>query len=191
VQATERLFLDVAGFYNEYDHLRTLEPGMPNLAVLPPVFPLIGDNKMKGETYGVECTADWNALDWWRLTAGYTYLEMELHLYDDSMDPTNSESGAGESPENQFFLRSHIDLPKNFEFDPTLRYVDSLPSFDVDNYVTLDVRLGWKATKSLEFSIAGRNLLDNQHLEYRSTAFIDTEATEIPRSVYGKVTWRF
>jgi len=191
LQATERLYLDFATFYNDYSHLRTLEPGMPDFMVLPPVFPLIGGNKMKGESHGIEITADYNALDWWRLTAGYTYLRMNLHLEDDSMDPTDPESAEGENPQNQCFLQSRVDLPKNVEFDTILRYVDNLPSFDVHGYVTLDVRLGWKPTKNLDLSIVGRNLLDNQHLEYRSTAFVNTEPTEVPRSVYGKVTWSF
>jgi iron complex outermembrane receptor protein len=51
----------------------------------------------------------------------------------------------------------------------------------------VDVRLAWRPVSSLEFSIVGQNLLDNQHLEFATTA----SQVEIPRSVYGKVSWKF
>jgi iron complex outermembrane receptor protein len=47
----------------------------------------------------------------------------------------------------------------------------------------------WRPTKSLELSIWGQNLLDDRHSEFFSfhTSFL----TEIPRSVFGKITWSF
>jgi len=62
-----------------------------------------------------------------------------------------------------------------------------LPSPSVPSYVTADLRLAWRPSPSLELSIVGQNLFDNQHPEFGAAA----NRQEIPRSVYGKVTWRF
>jgi hypothetical protein len=42
-----------------------------------------------------------------------------------------------------------MDLPHGLSLDGMLRYMDSLPSLNADSYVTVDVRLGWRATKNL------------------------------------------
>jgi iron complex outermembrane receptor protein len=57
----------------------------------------------------------------------------------------------------------------------------------VPSYVALDLRLGWRPTPNWEFAIVGQNLLDRQHPEFGAPA----TRQEIPRSVYGKLTWRF
>lgn len=83
-----------------------------------------------------------------------------------------------------------MDLPKNIELDTFLRYVDDLPEFNIDSYVELDMRLGWKPIKNLELSLVGQNLLNKSHPEFIDTSFV-LPATEVERSVYGKVVWKF
>jgi iron complex outermembrane receptor protein len=57
----------------------------------------------------------------------------------------------------------------------------------VPSYVTFDVRLAWWWKDNLEISIVGQNLWDNQHPEFGAAATRE----EIPRSVFGKIAWRF
>ena len=52
------------------------------------------------------------------------------------------------------------------------------------------VRLAWHATPQLELAIVGQNLVEARHREFGSS-FTGTAPSEIPRSVYGKITWRF
>jgi iron complex outermembrane receptor protein len=101
-----------------------------------------------------------------------------------------SESAEGESPHNQFSLRSSTDLGRDVELDLWLRYVDDLPAHDVDNYITVDARLGWQPVENIELSVIGQNLLDSHHPEF-TPEIIDTVPTEVQRSVYGKITWKF
>jgi len=147
ILATDELSVDIATFYNDYDNLRTFEPGTPFLETSPSpphlVIPTIGDNKMDGETYGIELAADWRVLDWWRLQAAYTYLQIQLNLDEDSRD-TLSKSAEGESPHHQISFQSSMDLVKDLELDMWVRYIDDLPSQNVESYITLDARLGWK-----------------------------------------------
>jgi len=84
-----------------------------------------------------------------------------------------------------------MDLPGNLELDWWIRYVDKVVDLDVDSYITLDVHLGWNPKESLELSIVGQNLLDNHRLEYGPSTLLNTQVTEVERSVYGKLTWRF
>jgi iron complex outermembrane recepter protein len=86
-----------------------------------------------------------------------------------------------------------MDLPRNVELDCVIRYVDSLPNFDVPGYVTLDVRLGWRPTRHVELSLVGQNLLDEGHVEFRTPSTIANTQSglEVPRGFYAKITCRF
>jgi len=69
-------------------------------------------------------------------------------------------------------------------FDGVLRYVDTLPAQHVGSYVTLDLRLAKQVTKSLELSVVGLNLAQDHHREFGG-------GTEVQRSIYGQVRWRW
>jgi len=179
---------DVAAFYHDYDRLRSLEPG----AVLPGpplTVTATAGNKLHGETYGIEFAPSWQVTDSWRLQAGYTFLQNQLHRDAGSGD-TTSELDEGRNPHHQFSLRSSADLPHNLEVDCAVRYVESLPGFQIPSYIVVDVRLAWRPFKNFEVAIVGQNLLDDRHPEFQSL-FIPIERTEVQHSVYGKVTWRY
>jgi len=57
--------------------------------------------------------------------------------------------------------------------------------------VAVDARLGWRPRPGLELSVAAQNLFDDRHPEFASEGNLNIHTTESPRSVYGKVTWRF
>jgi iron complex outermembrane recepter protein len=189
IQVNPSVSLDTALFFNDYDDLRTVE-AQP-IVFNPPFVtaPFVAGNKLRGETYGVELSPTWQVNEAWRLQAAYTYLQMQLHLKPGSTD-TISEADERRSPRHQISLRSLAELPGNVEFDAALRFVDDLPAIQVKSYVELDLRVGWRPTKNLEFSIAGLNLLHDRHQEFAPST-IRTQTTEVERSVYGKVTWRF
>ncbi len=193
----EHLSFDIAAFYNSYDDLRSVGFGSAFLeGTQNPhiVLPLNAENKLEAETWGVEVAADWQALKWLRLQAAYTFLEMSLSKDEGSTDPYNATVIEGSNPHHQFSLRSWVDLPFNTQFDMWLRYVDALPAVDigcnVDNFITLDVRFAWKPFNNLELSIVGQNLLDRRHVEFKPD-FLWSVESEIERSIYGKVVWRF
>src|SRR2546429_5962467 len=94
---------------------------------------------MSGGTYGVELFADWKVVPKWRLAGSYSYLQMDIHKNANSLDPT-PDNPNGSSPRHQWYLRSSIDLPKHFDQDTTLRFVDHLPGLNVPSYYSLDGR---------------------------------------------------
>ena len=190
---TDWLLLDIATFYNVYDKLRTFEPDTPFIETVPApehlVVPVFAKNEMNGETYGVEFASDWRVMDWWRLRAAYTYLQMQLRLDRDSGD-TMSEGVEEASPDHQFSLRSMMDLPRSLELDLGCRYVDDLSTLNVKGYLSFDVRLGWKPRKSIELSFVGYSLLDDHHPEFKPKLTYILP-TEVERGVYGAIGWRF
>ena len=193
VQATNSLSLDLATFYNRYSNLRTAEPGMPFIEGSPfptnLVVPYVAGNKMGGGTCGAELFADWRVVNKWRLLGSYSYLQMNIEKNRGSLDNT-PDSPNGASPRHQWYLRSSLDLPKRWEEDTTLRYVGALPGLDIPSYYSLDSRIGWKPLSPLEISVAGDNLLNNKHLEFIPD-FINIAPTQVKRSIFGSVTWRF
>jgi iron complex outermembrane recepter protein len=85
-------------------------------------------------------------------------------------------------------MRSAWDLRENLEFDMMVRYVDRLASDRVPSYISMDLRLAYRPRKHVELALVGQNLLQDHHLEQQSSTFV--QATEVPRGVYGTVTWR-
>src|SRR5262245_11484570 len=70
VQPYSPLSFSISTFYNDYDELRSLEPAGATSFVV--------ENKLGGETYGVELSATYQVNEWWRVRGGYTFLEKHL-----------------------------------------------------------------------------------------------------------------
>jgi len=189
-----RLTFDLSLFYNRYDGLRVLQMGTPYLLSATSISqPMLLSNSMHGHTYGYETSATWTPYDWWRLQATYSYLCSIMYLDNGSTDETNRKNAASGSPRHQFSLRTGFDLGRHVELDLWLRGADRVGSIDsvsIAGYVTSDIRLSWKPDNKLEFSLTGQNLLQSRHPEY-IPEFINTTPSEVPRSVYGKITWRY
>ena len=143
---------------------------------------------MAGHPYGFELVADAKPLDWWRLQLAYTFLRLDLQETGQGIFP--GEDAEGESPRNQFSLRSMMNLCSSMTLDTWLRYVDNLPTYGIDSYFALDARIGWQVNPKVELSLVGRNLLDNAQPEFGSL-YLNTIPSEIPRSVYAQVRMTF
>jgi len=178
VQFRSELSVGLALFYQDYDHLRSIE--RVNSAT---PFPIFLGNLQMGKSTGVELTADYRATDTWRLHASYTQLHLDLHSKPGSTDAAPVDT----DPEHQFSLRSSLDLPGHFEFDAVYRLVARLTSSRVPAYDEVDVRLGWSPSPALEFSLVGQNLLRPSHAEFNATP----SRQLIARNIYGKFTWRY
>lgn len=171
----ENWYLDIATFYNVYDKLLTLEG-------------LTAGNKSSGDTQGLEIAATYTPTVDWKITAGYTLLDMHLKLDDDSLDnpATRVTTIEGSNPEHQAFVRVGTNLFKHYELDVTLRYTDELPAQNVSSYTVADVRFAAHMKENLELSLVGQNLFEDHHFEQRTNL-----STEVEQGVYAKLVWRF
>jgi iron complex outermembrane receptor protein len=102
---------------------------------------------------------------------------------------TSSNPG-GSSPRHQYHFRTSFDLAKNFEQDIMLRYVHKLDGLAIPSYYSLDARLGWRPIPMMEFAIAGQNLTNKTHLEFRPD-FINTTPSQVKRTFHATVIWKF
>jgi iron complex outermembrane receptor protein len=187
VQILSNLFADTALFYNDYDDLESFEPKAPFVeegANGPrTVRPFFFRNRVHGEDYGFEVSVDAAPTSWWRLHGAYSFAKLEIRRDPGSLDPGHVGI-EGSTPRNQVAVRSTMNLPAAVQLDGVLRYVDNLPAQLVGSYITLDMRLAKQVTSSLELSVVGLNLAQDHHREFAG-------GTEVQRSVYGQVRWRW
>jgi iron complex outermembrane receptor protein len=183
----------ISTFFNDYDDIRSTSLSPPDpLFGLP--FPLFHENNLEAHTYGVELSGNYQLQKNWRLHLGYTFIKEKVRVKPGKSDFNNALNETAD-PAHQVSFRSSTDLPRNFELDSAFRWVDSFVFNNssapaaVPDYFELDVRLGWRATKNLQLSLVGQNLLHDHHLEY--VIANPNPREEIVRSVYGKVTWKF
>ncbi len=193
-QVEPTLFVDLAGFYNHYTGLASLEFGTPFIDPTSgqTIIPVLDQNLMDGRAEGLECSVTFSPRTWWRLSMNYSYLDMGLRAH--GLDLNRGQLAAGSTPRNQVGLRSYLDLPRGFELDLQFRAlsaIDSLPQSPTGEglagYRELDARLGWLLHQGLRLSLDGRNLLHAHHVEFGEPG----QRSAIRRSVYGKVAWEF
>jgi iron complex outermembrane receptor protein len=121
------------------------------------------------------------------LMASYSWLGTAL--------TAETSSFEGRSPDQQFQVRSYLDLPYHLELNGAIYFVDRSLSpsptglDEIPSYVRADLGITWNPRKWLEIGIWGDNLLQREHIEFSSQQ--TRELTEIPRSVVAKVTVRF
>jgi iron complex outermembrane receptor protein len=192
VQASKQVSFDVSGFYNIYQHLSSVTTGIPTLAFSSGVpylnIPAMTGNQLHGESYGAELATTWNATDRWRLVGGYSWLRVETHSGpgDTSIDPIRTSSA---TPHHQWIARSNFDLTRTIQIDAALYYYAAMPQTGIPQHLRGDLRIGWRPSAKIEFSIGVQDAFEANHLEYESTRF--AQLSEVPRNFYGKVTWKF
>ena len=181
-QPNERFSTDMALFYHHYNRIIDGEVTV-NLANATVSNTAI--NRGTADSYGFEASTRWQVADWWRVTGAYSFLRVDFQ------DTTVSIFSEGTDPRSQVSMRSSFDLPSGIELDLWGRYVDQLPSLNVAAYFDLDVRVGWHATKNVEVSIVGQNLISPGRTEFAQDQSAPTLINPVQRSVYVQVSVRF
>ncbi|HEY4973338.1 MAG TPA: TonB-dependent receptor, partial [Steroidobacteraceae bacterium] len=179
-QPAPQLSFSVSAFYNVYNDLRTIEPAAGAF------FPLHWGNLMAGDTYGLELWGSYQLTDWWRLSPGFSTIHKRLH-FEPGASGVLGLGQAGDDPHGHGSLTSSMDLGANVTFDASLRYVAALPDPALPSYYDMSARIGWRASKSLELSVTGTNLLNARHYEFPAAA----GGEQITRGVIAQGEWSF
>jgi iron complex outermembrane recepter protein len=174
-QPLAALSFSVTAFWNEFDRLRSTEfrPGGFRF-----------ENRIEGDSVGLESWASWRVTGNWRLTGGVVVLEQDLQRTASSNDPRGA-AGLGNDPEYWWHVRSLLDLTPQLQLDVAVRYVDDLPDPRVPSYTAVDARLGWRPVKPLELSITFQNLFDPDHVEWG----VPNNRVEFGRAVFFRILW--
>jgi iron complex outermembrane receptor protein len=183
-QVSKGLSLDIAAFRSYYRSMESANPGTPFLTDTQGtpyiVFPEYINSGGSARTYGGEVFAAWNATSRWRLSSGYSLLRMSA---------SNMAQVQGYTPEQQIQFRSALGLRSNLDWDTSVYFVGHLSGGQIPAYTRLDMQLRWRIHKSVEIGVTGQNLLSPIHAEFGNT--FDIDHTQVVRSVFGKITWRF
>ncbi len=192
-EITPTISVSSTAFFSHYTRLISENQGVPILETgsgVPFLLqPETADNKLDGQTHGVEFFGNWKPVPIWKLSGGFTWLDGVFR--DGSTGAAaNSTAATLSAPHHQFSVRSSLNLPHRMEFDSALYRVGPLDTLAVPGYYRLDARLGWRFGEHAEVSVVGQNLLASNHFESptRPGWF---EAVAIRRSYYAKMTWHF
>jgi len=186
--------IDLAAFYNFYDHQETQEPSAPFFedSPAPPhlVIPSTYGNLMHGETDGLEVSANWRAASRWMLSPGYAFEQIHMHLDPASQDTTSVAAAQGSSPSHSAQLRSHVNVWRGFSWDASSYFIGRLADPSIPSYTRLDTQVSWNFSERTAISFVGQNLAQDHHEEFVDTS--DTERTTlVKRGAYVKFTARF
>jgi iron complex outermembrane receptor protein len=183
------LSIDLAFFYNDYDHIQSSEPAFP-----PPNARF--DNLRAGDAVGGEVFVEWTPRSDTRLRFGYAYLDLDIAYVPPSLvtgqglDRTYTEGTPGHTVSLQW---SH-DLNERWDWDIWALYTDEIGqpgaapfSPSIDAALNLGGRVAWRPKAGLELSLTGQNLLESDRLEYTAEFF--TPYSEVPRSLLLRARW--
>jgi len=188
---SSRLSTELAAYHYRYDDLRHAHRGAPahlSPGVLTQTLTL--DSTERARVSGVELSAQWRPTDAWDLAASLSMSRLSHSSVD---GPTEFTEG---TPERIFTLRTGYAISPTLQWDAWLRHASATqtyafqPALRVDPYWTLDMRLGWKASRDLELSIVGQNLLDHRHTEAINEP-LPSMINEVERGVHLRADWRF
>lgn len=191
-QLSDRFYVDMSLYYNDYRQLRTQEPrgeivefdGSTVLVELP----FYIDNLADGEGYGFEIWARYEANDWWNITASYSWLKLLIHSDGSKLDPLG-ESAEEDDPEHNVSVHSAMDLSDSVSLDAFVYYTAETNEGDVPSFWRFDLRLAWQLSEQLEWSIQGTNLSDSAHLEMPTS--YGSRPSQVPRTVYTQLSWKY
>jgi iron complex outermembrane receptor protein len=197
---SKRFSIDIALYFNDWDHLQTTEPSASFFEAIPlpahEVQTLMYGNLMHGESHGFELTAKWNVTDRWSLSPAFALTSEHMHTDPMSADTQTLLFTEGNSPDQLVQLRSHFDLRRNLAWDASAYFVNALTNqgpfsnLNIPSYTRLDSVLTWKAREGLSVSIVGQNLLKDHHMEFEDVNG-SMQSGQVKRSAYAKFTWTF
>ena len=156
LQPHGKFSLDVASFYNVYDHLTSFEAGLPFFEIDPAA----GASGSSGSTTAICCAAKptvWKQPSISTSLGAGNFVEVTLSC-GCNCTPTQtstdsvSESAEGDNPRHQFQLHSYLNLGRNLDLDTALYHVSSLSGQQVPAYTRIDARLGWHVQENIEVS---------------------------------------
>ena len=187
-QANRRLFVDIATFYNVYDHLGALEAGATFLETTPGpphlVMPLYRGNWMKRETYGAEAAVDYRVI---RVSVqGRIQPAPDGVARAERRGPRRRE-GRGRKPAEPVLRGVVSDVAEIFRsFRSGL--LRGFAAYARDSCLhAAGFECDMEGRRNIELSIAGSNLL-GRHPEFQEVL---GSINPVGRRLYAKLIWLF
>ena len=172
---------DVAAFYNDYhDLIATGPPGQPVFFPNYIQVPLPFINSGPGQTHGLEISAEVRPISHWSLSGGITEIRGQA---------TAQGTQGVITPHHFLNVQSRFDLTRHLNLDASYYYSDAVSEIAVPTVNRVDVGVSTREFAGFTFSVWGRNLQAEHHLENTSSEPY-FPAGEIRRAVVFKLTWQ-
>ncbi len=168
---SNRITLDVTGFYSRYNDLLSLAIGEPEFDENYPAYiilPVDIMNTRDAETYGVEFAGAWKTSERVEFKLSYSHQWSYAGFGGEGVSFGSLKSFESPGPSNQFSLYATTEVRRNINVTTQIRYVDEVERQGISSYVTGDLRLGWQVLPQLELSVTGQDLLEKSHTEFIS-----------------------
>jgi iron complex outermembrane receptor protein len=169
----ERVQIDLAAFYNDYDDLQTYEFDNLGLATY--------GNEASATAHGAELALDLDLSSVWRVRTSYSYFEMDFETSSNAAGgPIDDKDGL--VPRQHASVRSYYDLGDHWELDTAVYWSDYMRFWDNPAVFRVDARVGWKPDSHTLLSLGVQNAQEEQHPEAGTD--ITTFGSEVRRNVY-------
>jgi iron complex outermembrane recepter protein len=180
---------DVAVFRNDYSGIRgeMVQGIQPGLFEGQPV--LVNttsfENRRHVNTEGVEVSATWRPVQWWKVSGGHSWQRLT--------DPLPSAEDP--APAHTFHVRSYVDLPGNVEasalfYRVSAYRVSGAAAIAIPGYAKLDANLAWRPASRLGLNLGVQNLLHGGEIE-GADVLLATGSVPVRTAVVGTASWRF
>lgn len=183
--------LELSLFYNQYRDFLSQDQGTPFAGTTaggaPAAFiPFTLNNLMRVDTRGGEVLLRHHLTERLRLSTHYAHLVVDVRPDPASTDALSEDFYEGGSPEHAAMVRVGWNPRRHIVFDLDVRYVGALPSLNIPDYATADVRLAYWFGNTLELAVVGRDLLEPHHPEFPTGG---AGPVEVKRSAYATAKW--
>ncbi len=171
-QVSNTVFIDVSGFYFEYKDLRTFDIDYdPDLGTVPGgALAFTYMNDANGYSSGMEAVVEWKVLRNFAINLQYSYINFTA-----SPDSDVPGNGAGvivfeeQEVNNIAALRGEYTFDGGVEFDVGVNYRDGMDLDNVKSQTDFDIRLAWRYSQQLAFSLIGKNIGGSKRVEFTDT----------------------
>jgi len=168
-QSGQRWSVDASLFWSYYGRLMAVAgPAAPLVdltgAVPLPYLPVTFCNCGQGRSYGGEIWGAWQVRQSWRILPSYSYLNESLWLPPSNFETVQWDTLPDTIP-HQFRLRSQHDLSRTVQLDVMAQARSRDAVWDLPGAFLVDARLGWRPSRSGEFSLGVQNLTDRRIVE--------------------------
>ena len=189
---SDRLYLDVSGYWNQYSHLQSFSPPVTSVSGGNTFITIEYQNQISGLTTGFEIAPQIVLARWWQFNPSYSFVSSNFS----ASGPTSNISATGSvstyeksTPKHIVFVESKMDLPGRFEFDQMYRFVTALPAQKVGAYQTMDLHLAKPLGRGFTITAVGQGLFQPHHLEW-GTGDPSQVPVAINRAAYIQLAWQ-
>ena len=183
--------LDSSVFYNDYNGLRSVTIGPPDLSTLSSGFITqrnFFSNNDYGHSYGIETSAQWLVANNFKMKLNYSLFEGDF---------SESITQNTDAPKHIVSINADWSLNKYIDMNATWRYTSDVPALSpftftnktISSHHGVDIGVNWLPVSDVTLSLYGKNLLGGSYVEYEAEQFHIPYRVE--PSFYGKLSVLF